>query len=148
MNDRAVSTNVGYVLGLGMVTIVITSLFIVGGSFVDDQRDQTVRAEMQVVGQQLSNDISRTDRMIDSSRPTRAETVNVTGDLPSDIAGSNYAIQLLPNGGNPYLRLRTTQPEISVRVNVTTTAPVTESRIDGGRYRITLRGGNLVIDDV
>jgi len=148
MNDRGVSTNVGYVLGLGLVTIVITSLFLVGGTFVSEQRDQTVRAEMQVVGQQLSNDVSRADRMIDSARPARAETVNVTGDLPSDIAGSSYAIQLKPNGGNPYLRLRTSTPEVSVRVNVTTTASVTESRIDGGRYRITLRSGNLVIEDV
>ena len=148
MNDRAVSTNVGYVLGLGLVTIVITSLFIVGGTFVSDQREETVRAELQVVGQQLATDVSRTDRMIESARPARADTVNTTGSLPGDIAGSSYAAELNPNGGNPYLALRTTQPDITVRVNVTTTAPVEESRIDGGRYRITLRSGSLVIEDV
>lgn len=148
MNDRAVSTTVGYVIGLGIMTLLITGLFIAGGDFVNDQRQGAIRSELQVIGQQMSNDIARIDRMVDGADPSNVETISVSEQLPPEVAGSDYNVEVVTSASEPYLRLTTSGPDISVRVNVTARTALAASTIDGGSYRVVYDGtGTLEVVD-
>lgn len=134
MNDRAVSTTVGYVIGLGVMALLISTLLFSAGSFVSDQREQAVRAELKVVGQQVSNQLSRTDRMVEAGTDTA--NVSIRSQTPGDVAGSNYYIKLKTSTSNPHLVLSANDPDVRVRVNVTTETALEASTVDGGAYRI------------
>lgn len=136
MNDRALSTAVGYVLGLSIMLLLSTGLFITGGSFIDDQREGAIRSELQVVGQQIANDVSRVDRVVNGSSPPAGILSNVSTDqtVPPEVAGTTYNIEVRdPSGGTPHLLLSTNSPDISVRVNMTVKNPLRQTAFDGGR---------------
>lgn len=128
--------------------LLTTGLFITGGDFVSDQREQAIRSELRVVGQQMSNDISRIDRVAAAS--PGVSTLSTSEQIPGEVAGNPYRVELVTGGVTPYLELTTDQPDIAVRVNVTATSNLVASSVDGGRYDVVYRAGpnELVIDDV
>lgn len=154
-DDRGLSTTVGYVLGLAIMLLLSTGLFITGGDFVNDQRDEAIRSELQVVGQQVANDLSRLDRTVDGSAPFGggpAATIAVTERVPQKVAGYSYDIEIQDPAapGVPHLLLSTQNPDIEVRVNVTANNDLSPSVIDGGEYTIEFdqsTGTLEVIDD-
>lgn len=149
MNDRAVSQAVGYVLGLSIMFLLVTGLFTAGGEFVDDQRDQAVRSELEVVGQQVSNNLARVDRMVDAADATNVGNASTQQRLPPQVAGSSYNVELINDTADPYLLLSTTRPDVSVQVNVVNRTSVANSRLDGGQYVIAYNESQdrLVMDD-
>ncbi|MFC7028484.1 hypothetical protein ACFQH8_15745 [Halomicroarcula sp. GCM10025710] len=62
-DDRAVSTALGYVLTLSIASLLVTGLIIAGSGFVEDRREQVVREELTVIGQQIGADLARADRL-------------------------------------------------------------------------------------
>lgn len=146
MTDRAVSTTLNYVLALGIAALLVTGLLTAGGNFVADQRDTVVREEMNVIGQQLSANIEQADRLAnasDSSDPV----VQVNETFPDNVGRSEYDVRL--DADDEQLVLTSTNPEETVRVNVSTNADLEESRVDGGKIivRYDNTDDELVIDD-
>lgn len=154
-DNRGLSTTVGYVLGLAIMLVLSTGLFVAGGDFVNDQRDEAIRSELQVVGQQVANDLSRLDRTVEASAPFGvgpAATIAVTERVPQKVAGYSYDIEIRDPAapGVPHLLLSTRNPDIDVRVNVTVNNNLNPSVIDGGEYTIEFdqsSGTVEVIDD-
>ena len=62
-DDRAVSATLGYVLVIGITTILISGLFLAAGGFVENQHERAIRAELEVVGNRLAADIAAVDRL-------------------------------------------------------------------------------------
>lgn len=146
MTDRAVSTTLNYVLSLGIATLLITGLLLAGGTFVDDRRENVVRSELTVVGQQIAADLARADRLVTASAgPT---DVRVEQSLPERITGVLYRVSL-HESPDQRLVLNTTEVEVSVAVNVTTRTPLEDSRAEGGDLSIVYdeSGGHLEVRD-
>ena len=151
MSDRAVSTVLGYVLGLVIVTVVITGLFITAGEIMEDQRETAIRSELRVVGNQVAGDITTLDRI---ALAESNSTARLTRQIPENVAGTSYRIQLRYDGSPPAeIELVSENPEVSVTVRVTTGTTLATSEASGGtlaaRYNGCIIGiGSESVDDL
>ena len=128
---RGVSAVFGYVLTLGISTLLVSGLIIAAGGFVDNQRELTSRSELRVIGQQVSGDIAAADRLVRSGG-TRTE---ITRQIPERAVGSQYTVAVRTDGGGPtpaYLELRTVRPEVTVEVGIANETTVAGSEVGGG----------------
>ena len=131
---RAVSTTLGYVLALAIATLLITGLIIAGGSYVDTQREQVIRDELTVVGQQLAADIERADRLVRAGDTDSSMTVRVNRTFSNRVTGESYQVTLVP--GDQTLVLNTTTPDVTVRVGLTNETALGASATRGGVVQI------------
>jgi hypothetical protein len=150
--DRGVSPVFGYALTLSISTLLIAGLLMAASGYVDTQRERTSENELTVVGQQVSADIAAADRLnrTDGADP---DSLSITRSVPNRIVGSSYRIHLRTDGNGPtepYLELRTTNPEVTVTVGVAVapSTTVAESSVDGGRISVEIENGDLVIRNV
>jgi hypothetical protein len=131
--DRAVSTAVGYVLTLGITTVLVSGLLLAAGGAVDDRREETTRNTLEVVGQRLAANLMSADRL---AATDGARTVSVTVDLPERIAGSEYSVRV--NGSSSTLVLDADRTDATRRVSFVASTPVASTTVRGGRLRIVL----------
>lgn len=145
IGDRAVSPVFGYVLTLGITAILIVGLLTATSGYVDNERKQVGESELQVLGQQLSQDIASADRL---SRTDGAVDASVSRNMQSRVVGSTYQIQV-QSGTNgptdPYLELTATELDITVTVGLTAKRPVKETTVSGGDIVVEYNGTALVI---
>ena len=144
--ERGVSPVFGYVLTLGISTVLVSGLLIAASGFVDTQREQTTESELQVIGQQVSADIAAADRL---HRTDGATDVVIESELPESVVGSQYTVFVRSDNEGPtdtYLRLRTVRPEVTVEVGIASETTVVDSAVDGGEIEIRVTGaGNLEV---
>ena len=134
--ERGVSPVLGYVLTLGISTLLVSGLLIAASGFVDTQRERTTESELQVIGQQVSADIAAADRL---HRTDGATDVVIKRELPDTVVGSQYTMFVRSDDDGPtnvYLRLRTVRPEVTAEVGVTNKTNVAESAAGGGEIEI------------
>jgi hypothetical protein len=134
--DRGVSTALGFVLSLTVTTILISGLLIAGGSLVDGERNQTVRNELRVIGQQMAADLTAADRL---ARLSDEGTLQIARGFPETVTGARYTVTVSSVGGDAYqLALATRQPDVSVTVGFVSATPVdTGTGFTGGDVVIT-----------
>lgn len=133
-DERAVSTTLGYALSLTVATLLVGGLLVASGGFVEDQRERTVRGELQVIGQQVSADVAAADRLVETDGTN--DKVVVTRNLPETVTGVRYAIAVESDEGETYLVLSTDSPDVSVQVHLATETPVTPTDVSGGDVRV------------
>ena len=140
VDDRAVSSALGYVLSLGITAILVSGLLLAGGNFVEGERTRVTATELDVVGQRLSSQLTSADRAAMTLEP--GGTLVVEAGLPERVAGTGYTIGInetaTPAGvQNTYaLTLRTRNPDVAVSVSVRTTTPLLNATLNGGSLRI------------
>lgn len=144
VDERAVSVTLGYVLTLGIVTLLLTGLLVASGEFVADQRENVVRDELRVVGQQVAHDLGAADRLVRASEGS--PEVSVGRSLPPEVAGSSYAVTLAP-GTPATLVLRSSNPVVTVEVLVRVETAVESSSATGGRVAVVYTGSGLEVQD-
>jgi hypothetical protein len=143
-DGRAQSINISYTIGLGLALILVTGLLIAGGDFVDNQRERAARVELQVLGQQLSADMSTADRLAQTAESD--ETVTVRRSFPETIAGSGYRIRVVERP-NAVLRLTTDgDPGVTVTVELANQTSVAATNVSGGNLRINYSSEQLVLE--
>ena len=127
---RGVSPVFGYVLTLGISTLLVSGLIIAAGGFVDNQRELTSRSELRVIGQQVSGDIAAADRLVRSG----GTRTNITRHIPERTVGSQYTVAVRTGGGPTpaYLELRAVRPEVTVEVGIANETAVAGSEVGGG----------------
>jgi hypothetical protein len=143
MDNRGVASSLNYILGLGIATVLVVGLLIAGGNLIADQREQVVRNELSVLGQQTVNDISTADRFVSESG-----NVTISRDLPKTVAGEHYRITIVQDAvvTNKYtLYLNSSRTDVSVTVDFISETPVTEASVDGGT--ILVKGVGKNVDD-
>lgn len=126
--SRGLSTALGYVLTLGITVILVSGLFITGGNFVEDQREEVIRTEMNIIGEQVATHVNAADRLNESS--AYEANVSIEQRFPPTVVGTEYRISLEEAG--PTLRLTTEQPNVEITVPVTSTTTVADSSASGG----------------
>lgn len=144
-DDRGVSTTLNYVLGLAIALILITGLLVAGGTFVENQRDQSIRTELSVLAEQVSSDVMMADRLAETTSDNRS--VRVSRDLPPRVAGSSYEISV-EGGSDPQVVIQTTDPEITVTIPVKTSTPIESSSVSGGATAVNYTASDrLALED-
>lgn len=148
-DERGVSTVVGFVLTLGITSLLIIGLLVGTTGFVDGQRQETIRDELQVLGQQAAADIAAADRL----ERTGSTSIRVERQLPSTVTGLAYQISVsstsVQGGYRTNITLQTTDPEIVVSIYVQTVNEVTEAgALNGGDVVIEYTGGVLEVRNV
>jgi hypothetical protein len=141
--DRGVSTALSYVLGLAIITALITGLFLTTGEVVDDERERAAQSELRVLGNRLAADVATVDRLALSGDDAR---VALTRDLPDAVVGSSYRISLTHDGSGPAeIELTAPNPDVSVTVTVVNGTAVGNATAAGGTVRIRYDGSVVVI---
>lgn len=146
MADRGLSTAVGYALVIGVVTLLITLLFVSMAGYVENQERETARSTLETVGHSLAADLEAADRLATAENET--QTVILESSLPARIVDSQYTIHVNASGSDE-LHLRTHDPEVTVTVAFATDLAVEERRIEGGTLLIESDedGHRLVVRD-
>ena len=134
-DDRAVSVAVGYVLNFAVAALLISGLLIAGGSLIESQTKQVTADELSVVGHQLADDLSSADRLV---RAGETSTVSIRSDLPRRTAAGGYTIEIEveENSDKGTIELRTTDPEVTVRVLFRSATELEDGSVTGGPVSI------------
>lgn len=92
--EKAITVTTGFIVNLGIATTLIAIMFFLfQGVFVDLQ-DQTAGSEMRIVGEKISTELQKADRLAQKGNGTieadlpqfeQAYRVNVTGDKKGQI---------------------------------------------------------------
>lgn len=145
MAERGVSTVVSYVLTLGIVAILSTTLLASFAPFVTNQQQDAAQSTLSVLGDDIAGDVDAVDRL--ATRSGTTETVEFRTRLPDRVGGSRYEVRIenaTDGGGPPYdyeITLHTLDFEANAIVSLRTRTPV-ETRpetdpLDGGVLRIS-----------
>lgn len=142
---RAVSTALGYVLTLGISMLLITGLVAGAATYVEDQREQVIRSELTVIGEQLSSDLAAVDRLAQTWGTDREVVIR---HLPADVAGTTYTVEVVnpgPPGSGSYLELTTSDPAVTVTVDLELDTTIGDGSVDGGAVEIVYDGTDLEV---
>ena len=141
--SRGVSTALGYVLNLGVATLLVTILLLSAGTLVEDQRDRATETELNVVGERVVADLAAADRLARTNDPS---AVRVEADVPVRVAGSYYTVRVNESGE---VVLDADRSSVEVVVPFETVTAVESSTVDGGDLAVVYDPGNdtLVVTD-
>lgn len=140
---RGQSTTLQYTLTLAVATLVVTGLFVAAGDLVTSEREQVVRTELEVVGQQLAGELSAADRLVRSSEGTQALAINVS--LPPEVTGAGYTVAVSDDGTDQWINLTAASPDVSVSVRVDTGTDLADGSVQGGDLSIVYDGSALEV---
>jgi len=146
--DRGVSTVVSYVLVLGIVTILLSTLTAGFAPVVENQQDDAVRSTLEVVANDVAGDVETADRL--AARAGRNGTVELRTRLPDRVGGSRYEILIDDDGAAYEVTVRTRDRGTGVTVRLRTQTDVDADAVgplDGGDLVVSYEGDALVIED-
>lgn len=144
-DDRGQAVTLNYTFGIAIATVLLTGLLIVGGGLVSDQQKQATRSELRVVGQQLAASMEATDRL--ASTTDQGDTVVFSRELQRTVTGSTYNIELVEQQ-DPYLRVWTDDPDITVTVEFSNRTAVTGNTVEGGDVAVRYQDdGTITIQE-
>lgn len=144
---RGTSTALGYVLSLGISAVLITGLIVAGGGVMQDQREQSARTELAVVGQTIADDLASAARLADCD----SCELSLRIDVPARVAGESYLVEVVEvDEADPQylyrLDLRTGRSDVQESVRVRTRLPVAETSVAGGSLLVEYDSGAGVME--
>lgn len=139
MRDRALTTALNYVLLLGIVSILVSTLVFGVGALVTDQQERAVRSQLEVVGNRLANDLVTVDGVASQTDGS----VRLRSDLPERVVGGRYTVTVDDGDvdGRYRLTLRSSDPDVEVRVTFRSQTPVEAVTVRGGPVDIAYDPG-------
>ncbi|WP_232688389.1 DUF7266 family protein [Halobacterium zhouii] len=142
-DSRAVSTTVGYVLNLGVATILVTTLLLSAGTLVENQRQAAARTELSVVGERVASDLATADQL---ARASDGGTVRLVVRVPERVVGSTYEIRVNQTGDERVV-LVASDPDVRVTVPFDSETTVPATIQPSGAFVIVYNDTKLVIED-
>lgn len=127
------SVTVGYVLNLAIAALLLTGLFVAGGSLVEGEREAAVEGELTVIGERLVADVQTVDRLVSASDDPDAVVVERRVELPERVSGTEYVVTVAETAdGDDVLRLASDRVDVVVELPLRTDESVLETTVDGG----------------
>ena len=149
--DRAVSVTVGYVMTLAISTLLLSGLFVAGGSFVETQRERAAQGELTVVGERIAADLGTVDRLAADTASGGDLTVDRPLTLPDRVSGTGYRIRIAASDTRGTIVLESDGTDATVEVPFRTSEDVgvRNATVDGGNLRIwwDSDGGEVVVSE-
>ena len=152
--DRAVSVTVGYVMTLAISTLLLSGLFVAGGSFVETERERAAQGELTVVGERIAADLGTVDRIVSSAPPPHEDlTVDRPLTLPDRVSGTGYRIRIEATGSTGTIVLESGRADATVEVPFRTSdgVPLRNATVDGGdlliRWDPSAGNGSIVVSE-
>jgi len=142
-SERSASYVLNYVLTLGITAILVSVLFIGGGSYVEQQRERTVESQLTVVAHHVAADIEQADRLVVAGEST--DHVRVDRTLPGRASGTTYTVELDPT--EEQLWVNATSVDVTVSVPLNSQTALGASTVEGGSVVVVYDGSRLVIED-
>lgn len=151
-DDCGVTFTVSYALTVAIATLLVAGLVATAGFVLDEQRENAIREELDVVGNDIAITVMATDRMAVTSNATN---VTVRRSLPRQAVTEPYTITLEDANDGPRLTLRTESPDVNVQVPFRSRTNITETNITGGPVNVVYiqsnvnkqSSGNLTIEE-
>lgn len=140
--DRAAVPVIAYVLVLAVASVLVAAIVTAGGGFVSDQRETGARSQLNVLGQQVAADVATADRLV---RTTDSPAVSLERRLPRQVVRSAYTIRLV-SGSPPTLELSTTDPDVTVTIDILVGTPVDDSVASGGTVRVVFNASTSELE--
>lgn len=137
-DGRAVSVTVGYVMTLAISTLLLSGLFVAGGSFVETERERAAQGELTVVGERVAADLMTVGRLAASASGPGGLTVDRPVTLPDRAAGRSYRIRVTATETAGTVAVESDRTDAAVEVPFRTDAAVAVQNA-------TVRGGDLRI---
>ncbi|CCQ36417.1 probable secreted glycoprotein [Natronomonas moolapensis 8.8.11] len=154
-DDRGVSVAVGYVLGLGIATLLFSVLLIGGSGMIENQTQTVTYDQLSVTGQQLAADLSGVDRLVRAGGGgdgAGLSEVSLRTDLPNSVAAGGYTIEITYTEADDTgtIELRSSSPDVVVSVPFRSVTPVRGTTIGGGTVETHYDGSEdeLVVESV
>ncbi len=147
MTDRAVSAVLGYIMMLGILTLLVSGIFLSAGNYVENQQERVIRSEFNVLGNRLAADIAAIDRLALASNSGGKATL-VT-NLPPRAAGKTYEVTISPVAGSSnvyHINLSANKPSVDVTVKVKAQTPIVTSTVGGGEVQIRFNGTHIEVE--
>lgn len=123
---RGQSTTVGYVLSVGIATVLVAGLIAGVGTYVEQEQRTAVQDELEVIGQRLATQASTIDAVAD-----RNGTVYTEPEVPERVVGVGYRVSFVVNVTGAWVRLTTPRPAVAVAVPFAHRVPVVNSTTRG-----------------
>lgn len=137
-DDRAVSVTVGYVMTLAISTLLLSGLFVAGGSFVDTERERAAQGELTVVGERVAADLMTVGRLAATAPDSGELTVDRPVTLPDRAAGRSYRIRVTATETAGTVAVESDRTDAVAEVPFRTSADIAVRNA-------TVRGGDLRI---
>lgn len=147
-DTRGASIAITHALTLAITAILISSLLVSTGGFLQSQQDRVAQSQLRDVGGDIASLIDRADRL-----NATGETVNATLDAeyPRTVGGEPYNLALVPSNADRTrgtLYLNASGLGLSVAIPVATDTPMAESYARGDDPTVRLcsngSGGNNI----
>ena len=137
-SDRAVSVTVGYVMTLAVSTLLLSGLFVAGGSFVETERERAAQGELTVVGERIAADLGTVDRLAADTASRDDLTVDRSLTLPDRVSGSGYRVRVTAGETEGTIALESDRTDATVEVPFRTSegVAVENATLDGGSLRV------------
>lgn len=142
MDDRGVSTALGYVLVLGIVALLSIGLIVSTTGYLEHQRATSSQSSIEVIGHVMAGDIATVDRL--AATGDEPDTITLRSSHPRTVADQTYTIAI----EDDEIRLWTHDDDSEVTIALQTNASVEPTTIAGGSIVITYDADEdrLVID--
>ena len=113
-SERGVSTQVSYVLAIGVITILMAGLIYSTGGLVDSTTEQGTQAELQIIGDRIAAQVMTADRTIGTD--TGATSLVLDANVPARAGGEQYSL----NYTGSELVVQSSESETTVRIPLET----------------------------
>jgi hypothetical protein len=145
MTDRALSSVVGYALLLVVVGLLTSGLVVGATDYVDAERTEVTRTELDVVGNHLASDLTAADAVAGSLSPTGSATLR--SELTKSVAGGNYRIEIDGTAGSQTytIALHSDRMDVTRTVTVVTDRDILTATVQGGPLTINATSDRLEV---
>lgn len=127
VGNRGLTSVLQYALVLFLVSLLVSGLVFGFSEVVLDQREQTVRSNLEVAGHRIAEGFATVDRL--AANDTAAA---VTIDLSTEVVGTQYDIAVENQGNDSTVVLESRNPDVIIRVGFVTETAVEETTVGGG----------------
>lgn len=134
--NRGVSFTLGYVLTVAIAVVLIAGVVFTVGQVVKDERNETIRGEATVVGDQTAAAVMAADRLAGREADSN---VSIDLRLPDRLADQAYTVSLRSDGSDTQVMVRTRSPSIVVSTPLTTRTAVENATVTGEHVRAVYR---------
>lgn len=136
---RAVSSQIGYVLAIAIISILMAGLVSSTGGLVTQTTEQGTQAELQIIGDRISGQVMSADRILTGD--DASSTLVLDANVPTRAGDESYILSY--NSGE--LILKSTERDITVSIPLETNHDVVVESSQASQWKIYSDGEKIRI---